>query len=241
MLAAIVTCAGCDYTFNLDHIDLPIDAPRSSIDGLVDGPRSNVAFVQATSIAASTTTSVSKLYTFPEQAGDLNVVFIGWTTFGSHVMSVTDLLGNIYATGTGESYGNVLGQNVYYAQLTQGGMNTVTVLFNQPTSGIDVRLLEYSGLSALNPRDSNVSTVGSGMLATTGVITTHAPHTIVIAGFMMSGMALGAGNACTQRIITPDGNMAEDFEKFTAGDSEATAPQNQNGAYIGQAVSFSAP
>jgi len=242
-LATMVMCAGCDALFNLDHVQGPATDARGdgSIDAMVDAPERSHTFVQATSTTSTTSLAVFKLYSFAQTAGNLNVVFIGWTSSGSQVMSVTDTAGNIYTAATGQPYGGRLGQVVYYAPNIKGGTNTVTVQFNQSTTGIDVRLLEYSGVSTTDPLDATAQGVSTGMLATTGTFNTTAAHTIVIAGFFMSGIATGAGSGCTQRIITGDGNLVEDFEKFTAGPSEATAPQNQNGAYIGQAVSFSAP
>jgi hypothetical protein len=245
-LTVMVMCAGCDALFNLDHVpSMPIDASGDGsgrIDAMVDArDGSRAGFVQVTSATSNGGVTVNKSYSFDQTAGDLNVVFIGWTSSGSHVTSVTDTAGNAYALGVAEGYGNVLGQTAYYAANIKPGPNTVSVTFNQTTENLDLRIVEYAGVATADALDTSVSTVSSGMVATTGTFITTAPHTIVVAGFMMSGAATGAGNGCTERIITGVGNLVEDFEKLTAGGGEATAPQDQNGAYIGQAAVFAVP
>jgi hypothetical protein len=49
-------------------------------------------------------------------------------------------------------------QAIYYVPNIKGGSNTVTVTFNQPAVSVDVRIMEYSGVTTSSPLD--VTAVG---------------------------------------------------------------------------------
>src|SRR5262245_790837 len=91
----------------------------------------------------------------PEVAGDLNVLVLGWRDASAKVLAISDSNGNQYqlAGGSATLGANLLSQSVYYCPSVNAGSDAVTVIFSQPPSNPDVRILEYSGFSALDVQD----------------------------------------------------------------------------------------
>jgi hypothetical protein len=100
-----------------------------------------------------------------QTAGNLNVVVVGWSDTTSHVLSVTDSLGNTYALAAGPTVqAGVATQSIYYSAGITGataGGNTVTVQFDAPAIYVDMRIAEYSGIDVANPVDVVVAAMGS--------------------------------------------------------------------------------
>ena len=91
-------------------------------------------------------------FTKPEVDGDLNVLVLGWRDASAKVLAVSDSNGNQYqlAGGSATLGANLLSQSVYYCPSVNAGSDAVTVIFSQPPTNPDVRILEYSGFSALD-------------------------------------------------------------------------------------------
>jgi hypothetical protein len=185
--------------------------------------------------------SVSMAYSNTQVAGDLNVVVVGWNDAVSTITSVTDSAGNTYQpaaallrTGSG-SGGSALSQAIYYASNITGGANTVTVTFNQAARSIDIRILEYGGVSML---DVNAGQSGSSSTASCGPVTTTSAKELIVAADMGTSPTTGPGSGFTARILSTGGNIAEDEIVGTTGSYSATAPLSATGTWIMQMATF---
>ena len=185
--------------------------------------------------------SVSMAYSSTQVAGDLNVVVVGWNDAVSTVTSITDSAGNTYQpaaallrTGSG-SGGSALSQAIYYASNITGGANTVTVTFNQAAPSIDVRILEYGGVSML---DVNAGQSGSSSTASCGPVTTTSATELIFAADTGTSATSGPGSGFTSRILSKGGNIAEDEIVGTTGSYSATAPLSATGTWIMQMATF---
>src|SRR5580704_12889116 len=93
-------------------------------------------FVQVASSTTATTSlsSVAVPYTTAQNAGDLNVVVVGWKDASATVSSVTDTKGNAYALAVGPTViASKATQSIYYAKnivAAAANANTVTVKFS---------------------------------------------------------------------------------------------------------------
>ena len=198
-----------------------------------------MAFVQrnyATPQSPQSTLSVA--YPGAQTAGDLNIVAVGWNDTTSTVSSVTDSQGNTYQLAIGPTRGTNLSQSIYYAPNIKGGSNTVTVNFNQAAAYVDVRVLEYSGLSTTSPLDVKAGAAGSGTSASSGSATTTSANELIFGAGMTVGSFGAAGTGFTSRIITsPDADIAEDRVVSSTGSYTATAT-NSSGAWVMQMATF---
>ena len=194
-------------------------------------------------VAASTPQfSVSTLSTtFPgaQTAGNLNVVVVGWNDATSNVTGVSDSQGNTYLLAIGPTRGTSLSQSIYYAKNTKAGNNTVTVTFNQAAAYVDMRILEYAGLSTTSPLDVVAGASGSSTASSSGSATTTSPNELIFGANMVWTLNTGPGANFTSRIITsPDGDIAEDRVVTTTGSYSATAPLISAGPWVMQMVAF---
>jgi regulation of enolase protein 1 (concanavalin A-like superfamily) len=115
-----------------------------------------------TSAPPATAISVAVKYTSAQTAGDMNIIAVGWTDTTTSVSSVTDSSGNTYTLAIGPTrVAADLSQSIYYAKgikAAAAGSNTVTVNFNAAAASPDIRIAEYSGVSAL---DTTAGATGS--------------------------------------------------------------------------------
>src|SRR5882724_859724 len=199
-------------------------------------------FVQVNSNpTALNAASVTVSYANPETAGHLNVVVVGWTDTTSSVVSVVDDNTNAYRLA-GTTAGHGLSQAIYYAPnivLPNNTSPTITVTFNQTAAFPDVRILEYSGLSATSPLDT--WTGNTGISATADSLATTTSSNDLILGAGTTGAAFTApGTGFTTRIITTAfGDIVEDSNAaLPAGSYNATATLN-NGSWLMQVAGFS--
>jgi hypothetical protein len=195
-----------------------------------------IAFGQVASATPQTPT-VSVPVTFPgaQTAGDLNIVVVGWNDTTSAVQSVKDSAGNTYTLAIGPTAGTALQQSIYYAANIVVGSNTVTVTFNQAATYPDIRILEYRGVSTL---DVSAGASGNSASASSGsATTTSASELIFAANTVFTGNG-AAGSGFTSRIITADGDIAEDKIVTTAGSNSATATLVSAGPWVMQMVTF---
>jgi hypothetical protein len=110
---------------------------------------------------------------------------------------------------------------MYYAASIKGGANTVTVTFNQGAAFPDVRILEYSGVTAL---DATAGDSGSSATPSSGAATTTSANEVIVGADTVSTGTTGAGSGFTSRIITsPDLDLVEDRIATATGSYSATA------------------
>jgi hypothetical protein len=199
-------------------------------------------FVQVNSNpTAVNTATVTVSYLTPETAGHLNVVVVGWSDPTSSVVSVVDDNTNVYKLA-GTTAGHGLSQAIYYASnivLPNNTSPTITVTFNQVAAFPDVRILEYSGLSATTPLDNWTGLTGNSTVADSTSAATTGNDLILGAG--TTGAAFtAAGTGFTSRVITTAfGDIVEDSAAaLPAGSYNATATLN-TGIWAMQVAAFS--
>jgi hypothetical protein len=191
----------------------------------------------ASSTPQSPTATVPVTFPASQTAGDLNIVVVGWNDTTSAVQSVKDSAGNTYNLAIGPTTGTALQQSIYYASNIAGGGNTVTVTFNQAAAYPDIRILEYRGLTTL---DAKVGASGNSASASSGTATTTSANELIFGANMVYTTTGAAGSGFTSRIITPDGDIAEDKIVTVAGSNSATATLSSAGPWVMQMVTFSA-
>src|SRR5579862_7298157 len=200
-------------------------------------------FVQVNSNAPPpvNTATVTVSYLTPETAGHLNVVVVGWSDPTSSVVSVVDDTTNVYKLA-GTTAGHGLSQAIYYAPnivLPNNTSPTITVTFNQVAAFPDVRILEYSGLSATAPLDNWTGLTGNSGTADSTSASTTGSDLILGAGTTAAAFT-AAGTGFTSRVITTAfGDIVEDSNAaMPAGSYNATATLN-TGIWAMQMAAFS--
>ena len=192
---------------------------------------------------ASTTATVVGLIPNLQQAGNLNVVIIGWSDIAATVSSVTDTEGNTYVAALPVVNGTGVSQVIYYAKNIVGDAitpNQISVTFSQAAVAPDVRILEYSGLDITSPLDTAAGAAGIGTLADTGACTTTSPIEVIVAGATVDSGVTGAGvGFILLDITTPNGDNSQHQITQAAGSCEATTPLT-TGAWVIQAAAFKA-
>jgi hypothetical protein len=168
--------------------------------------------------------SLAVAYPLAQTAGNLNLVVVGWNDTTSVVSSVADSKGNAYTRAIGPTTGTSLTQSIYYAKNIASGSNTVTVTFNNAAAYPDVRVLEYSGLNPTNPLDATASAAGSGSLANSGSATITSASELIFGAGTTGGVITGPGAGFTSRVITQNGDIAQDKTVASPGSYNATAP-----------------
>jgi hypothetical protein len=198
---------------------------------------SGITFVQANGgCAHPVVTSVSYPFSSPQTAGDFNIVAIGWNDNKANIASVTDTLGNAYSQANGVLRNSALSQTIYYAANIKSGRNTVTVKFSGAGANIpDLRILEYSGLTALDVNSGGTGTAVNA--ASSNATTTNANDLIFGAAMTVTGASAGSG--FTSRLVTsPCADLAEDKIVSTTGSYNATATMTSVGNWIMQMAAF---
>ena len=176
--------------------------------------------------------TVTVPYSVAQTAGDLNVVVVGWNDTNASVSSVKDSHGTVYQLAVGPTLlsganGGPLSQSIYYAPnipAAAAGANTVTVTFTQAAAFADIRVLEYSGLAQTNPLDTVASGSGNSTTSSSGNLTTTAATDLLIGANIVETGTNGPGSGFTQRLLTPDGDIAEDEVVTSVGTYSASAP-----------------
>jgi RHS repeat-associated protein len=136
--------------------------------------------------------------------------------------------------------GGAITQSIYYVTNIKGGANTVTVTFNQSAASPDVRVLEYSGLSTSSPLDVVAAASGNSTAASSGSATTSSASELIFGANTVYTSTKTAGTGFTSRIITPDGDIAEDENASTTGSYSATVTLNSSGNWVMQMATFKA-
>ena len=201
----------------------------------------SIAFVQVNSVTPqSSVSSVTVSYPSAQTGGNLNIVVVGWNDSTSTMTSLSDSNGNTYAQAGTTQRGTNLTQAIYYAKNIKAGGNTVTVNFNQAATYIDVRILEYSGLDTSNPLDVTASAAGSSSSPNSGSATTTSANELIFGAGTTFDTFSGAGTGFTYRIITQDGDIAEDEVVSSTGNYSASAPLKNSSYWVMQMAAFKA-
>jgi chitodextrinase len=183
---------------------------------------------------------VAAVYADTQEAGDTNIVAIGWNDTSSSITSVTDTAGNVYHPAVTTFRGNGLSQAIYYAANIAGAPagNQVSVSFGQAAAFVDLRITEYSGLRATAPFDTGVSATGDGDTASTGTLITTGPSELLFAAGMTGTTFTAPGPGFTARVVTtPDGDLVADAPAASAGSYGATASLG-SGTWLMQLAAF---
>jgi hypothetical protein len=165
--------------------------------------------------------------------GDLNVVAISWNDMTASITSVVDSQGNTYEVGAGVARDNGMSQAIYYAANIAGGSNKISVTFSRPARYVDVRVAEYSGVSALQGAGSS-----TGLDGTASVTLSTDSASLVVAAGATTNFFTTPGEGWNMRIVTgPNGDIVEDLIAPVTGTVSATAT-GDTGGWIMQAVAF---
>ena len=156
-----------------------------------------------------------------------------WTTSSGHATGAalafqlgTTGGGSGYTLAAGPNTGTGLSQAIYYLPNIKAGLNTVTVTFNQPAAYVDIRVLEYSGVSTTTPFDVAAfgsGTINGGTTVATANATTSAANELIVGAGITSWTFDAAGSGFTQDTITSDGSIAEHEAVTVAGSYNASA------------------
>ena len=189
--------------------------------------------------------TVSVTFKSAQDAGDINVIAVGWNDSVASVTGVTDSAGNVYTLATGPTVVSGFGsQSIYYAKNIKSsgaGADVVTVKFSRPARFADIRVAEYSGVDRNNPLGGAVIGSGNGKTSSTATAKTTNPRDLLFGANLVQTSTTGPGSGFTQRIITsPDGDLVEDWIVDAAGSYTATAPLSSSGYWIIQMVAFRA-
>ena len=163
---------------------------------------------------------------------------VGWNDTTATVQSVKDSVGNTYTLAIGPTSGTALRQSIYYASNIAGGTNTVTVTFSQAAAYPDMRILEYKGVTTL---DVTAGASGNSTAANSGSATTTAANELIFGANTVFTGTGAVGSGFTSRIVTPDGDLAEDKTVTTAGSNSASATLSSSGPWVMQMVTFTTP
>jgi hypothetical protein len=178
---------------------------------------------------------VSASYSNPQDAGDANIIAIGWNDTTASITNVSDSMGNSYQAVLPTFRASGLSQAIYFAGNIHGGTNTVTVQFDQPAAYVDLRVTEYSGLRPTNAFDSAASGTGVGSAADSGLMSLGETNELIFGAGMTAATFTGPGPGFTTRVITlPDADIVEDRITSSLGASGATASLT-SGAWLMQA------
>ena len=201
-----------------------------------------IAFVQVNAATPQTNqTVVPVTYTSAQTAGDTNILAIGWNNTTSTITSVVDSAGNTYRLAVPKASANGVSQAIWYAsniKTAAAGANAVTVTFSASTPYVDIRALEYSGIDFANPFDVGASASGNSTSANSGTVTTTSANELIFGAGITGGLFSAAGTGFNNRIITHDGDIAEDRIVTAAGSYSATATLSPSAGWVMQAATF---
>jgi hypothetical protein len=196
---------------------------------------SNISFVQVAAATPQSSQAVAVTYPRTQTAGNLNIIVVGWNDTTASVQSVRDSAGNAYSLAIGPTGGTALRQSIYYTKNIKGGSTTVTVTFSQAAYYPDIRILEYAGVSTL---DKTAGASGNSSTANSGSVTTTAAKELIFGANTVYTRTSSVGTNFTSRIITQDGDIAEDRIVSATGTYSATTPLTSAGPWVMQMATF---
>jgi hypothetical protein len=203
-----------------------------------------ITYVQKAEIDVQTagTTVTSNVFPAPLTAGNLIVVWV-WYKVGaapSHVMQITDTVGNQYLLAIGPTLGAGVQagfqQEIWYAKNINGGTGVkVTAIFSANTTERAIGAHEYANADKNQPLvNTPVGMAGNGANATLGPIMTTLAR-IIFAAVVFQGQGT-AGVGFTQR-SSLQGNVTEDRAVTLPGSYSANFA-NTAQAWLAQLVTF---
>jgi hypothetical protein len=222
------------------------DAQEGTSDGGTDADEDDgalppIEFVQVADYdSKSSAATASVTYSSPQQAGDLDVVVVGWSDPSHTIRAISDKAGNSYALAAAQASTTGATLAIYFAANIAGAAsNTVTV----DLDGSDypcVAILEYSGVTQV---DRTAMGTGSSNTASTATVMTSLPRELVFGAGEpdQNGTTnfASAGAGFNERIITGiSGMLAEDAITSEAGTYAATAGLTSVSPWVMQVVTF---
>jgi Fibronectin type III domain len=185
--------------------------------------QASISYVQGADAVTQNTSTLSAAYASAQTAGNMNIVAIGWDSSTITLKSLADTKGNSYQLAVSYIDSNGITQAIYYAPnitAASAGANTVSVMLSSSTSYPDLRILEYSGVNAL---DKAASANGTSKTASSGNVTTTQANDLLFGACYNFGTTKGPGSGYTSRLLTSDSDLAEDRIVSSAGAYAATA------------------
>jgi len=225
VVAACASLQGCAALESWDGFSRPTadaggvveaDVPDAGIPEAPAGDTgSAIALIQANATAVDNVSrkTIDVPYKNAQNAGDLNVVVVGWYDLNVSVVNVIDSSGNPYqlaGSPTSVSGSDPIEQAIYFAPsiaAAQPGANTVTVTWDSSACSPDVRVLEFRGVFSLDVTAGNSGTDGSAFV-TASAATKHPQELIVAGGTATNGFSV-ADPPYTLAIISADGDLVE--------------------------------
>ena len=222
------------------NVYLPTFSGQVIAYGLNPPASTGIQFVQQATANPSSSSQVSQSFISAETAGDLNVIVVSAADPTSNVTSITDTQGNTYTLAVGPTRTANLSQWIYYAADVKAGTDTITAHFNQTANFPEIRMLEYAGADTTNPFDQAAGAVGTGSTPNSGSVTTTAPNEVIVGANTVATSTMAAGSPLIQRILTPNGDLAEDRTVNVIDTYNATAQLNTSGSWVMQVATFKA-
>jgi hypothetical protein len=189
----------------------------------------------------SAQTTVSVPYPAAQAAGNANIVVVGWNDTFASIASVSDSAGNNYQLAVPAFQANGMSQAIYYAAgILQGG-NTLSVRFNQPAAFVDLRITEYSGLSANSDLfAAGTSATGDSSSADSGPVSVSTTNDLIFGAGMTATAFTSPSAGFNLRVITsPNGDIVEDQVAGGPGLYHGLATVS-SGAWLMQVAAFKA-
>lgn len=226
-----VTLAGCSFHgVTAAAIGDGPTADAIAIDAAIDGgPPIPILYVQGTGADVDSDT-LSIDYVSAQVVHDLDLVVVAWTDTTIVQAAVSDSNGNMYTQVGALVTASGFSQEVFVAANIKAGTNTVTATLPNST-GLVLRIVEYSGLLTASPVDTAVSMSGLGATVGSGPLTSHHAHELMFAANTVAGTIIAHPPELTQRLLVM-GNSVEDREVTAIGSYDATATQDNSGDFV---------
>ena len=182
---------------------------------------------------------VSVGYPAAQVAGDANILAIGWFDTNASISAVSDSAGNVYQAAVSTFRSNSMSQAIYYATNISGGINTVTVTFDQAANYVDLRAAEYSGLGQADIFDTGSSASGVGTSADSGSVTTASTNELIFGAGLTWDVFAAPGAGFANGVITvPNADIIEDMIAAVPGTYNATATVGSSYPWLMQLAAF---
>ncbi len=158
-----------------------------------------IGFIQSNfAVPHPSATIVTIPFSAPQNAGDLNVVVVGWNDSAAQISSVRDSAGNAYTLAVGPTVQvGFATQSIYYAKniaSAAANANTVSVTFSAAANAPDIRIAEYSNVDPVNAFEASAAAQGSSVLASSGTVTTTSVNDLLVGANVVQTITTGPGS-----------------------------------------------
>jgi hypothetical protein len=164
--------------------DAADDAPDSSHDGASSGGITLVQQAGSHFTTATRSSQASETFPSPTTAGNTILVLGFWDVLG-YTASVTDSLGNTYASTAvvDNPQGGAL--QIFYVPRSAAGANTVTLTMGASFNAfVGLAIFEYAGLASSNVLEGTAGQYAPGAIASASTPTmATSSSTLLLAGF----------------------------------------------------------